>query len=969
MLAETPKPVIKVKSTPGKDRPETSSNNRRCNSSISTIEKSQANDDAAYVRSEVAPGPAEKPRCMYDLPPPSPTNEKLKIQRTPARITSSRKIVTDEPVGSPARSPSMRSIPNRSPERVGDSDAEPAPPSKQQALAPSLAPGSCRAGDSTVAGKDATEGKRHKSAQQSNEDFQAAGVEYHQDDTRHVTENAAGIGAADGAKEQPLWPKPVREAAKFARRGLGLNKQSLGALQDDPLVSSDIAPSVHPERSGSGKESSSRPQPQRRNERRPQTRVNLRSSRCIEETKRSQAHAAESHDTTASPRTAIIAFDQSRPRNQRQQSEKKIGSTLALPDRLPWTDSRSQRPPSVVSAASNLRARKAGARSLIGPPSVDNVPTLQTAAPSNIAENVSDALVGLTKAGKSSSENEVVGQTEVSLQRPSIAHAETNDNCGEAPFDEDNITLVPVADDKMPFSHGGYGAIFRTASQLVMLPPAVRDRLHVVRAQGEITRHNTPTRMGEEPPVNLSFTNSRMTRKRHGAVEQSGQQTLKKHKPMADGDAPAREDGPHFASGPIELDHAGGSFHQPLRASRRRMVRNASQGNVDIGGSPIPKNMVVPENATVLETFSQHAQLPSFDQSVISDAAARRAAAGDHEADKAWFDSILAALPAHSNSLAGNQKRHPAAPQADSAAVTDVVFRALDAERLIISDDSAQPATDPFTSSEEARKEPHKGSSSSQLIEQLRESAPQHGQRRPLRQRQVNANHEAELGDQRHRLVTTNGNARIGEDTATMTRKRKHIAETARNEEHQHARNHRQHHVMTADEQNPEKTLVNSDSEPEPKRARRLPETSKDKPSLAYTSRDEDVGMPAIGTWRHGLQPHQMNLFDELVGISHKLVRHLVDHETAMREAMRDYKARGVRLIEQSEVRQAGVYRRSLDVLEHQRQHQLTRLKELSGNLDGRLGEREQAKAARMQRLTLIDEQQESLKRELAAYA
>nr|POE63185.1 hypothetical protein CFP56_04088 [Quercus suber] len=63
-----------------------------------------------------------------------------------------------------------------------------------------------------------------------------------------------------------------------------------------------------------------------------------------------------------------------------------------------------------------------------------------------------------------------------------------------------------------------------------------------------------------------------------------------------------------------------------------------------------------------------------------------------------------------------------------------------------------------------------------------------------------------------------------------------------------------------------------------------------------------------IGTWRAALRADQIDLFDELVTISHKLVRHLVSHETARSDAVADYQKRGAHIIRTMEATHAAQY-------------------------------------------------------------
>jgi hypothetical protein len=54
-----------------------------------------------------------------------------------------------------------------------------------------------------------------------------------------------------------------------------------------------------------------------------------------------------------------------------------------------------------------------------------------------------------------------------------------------------------------------------------------------------------------------------------------------------------------------------------------------------------------------------------------------------------------------------------------------------------------------------------------------------------------------------------------------------------------------------------------------------------------------------VGDWRNSLKPHQSHLFDSLVIAAHKLVRHMVDHETADRTMVADYRRRGEIIVDE----------------------------------------------------------------------
>lgn len=88
--------------------------------------------------------------------------------------------------------------------------------------------------------------------------------------------------------------------------------------------------------------------------------------------------------------------------------------------------------------------------------------------------------------------------------------------------------------------------------------------------------------------------------------------------------------------------------------------------------------------------------------------------------------------------------------------------------------------------------------------------------------------------------------------------------------------------------------------------------------SSADTSQTDKCNdtMRDISVWRNGLLPHQVDLFDELVSVSHQIIRHLVDHETAARDLVEDYRRRGIRLVEQMESSQTAQYQQYVSGLQ-----------------------------------------------------
>jgi len=200
----------------------------------------------------------------------------------------------------------------------------------------------------------------------------------------------------------------------------------------------------------------------------------------------------------------------------------------------------------------------------------------------------------------------------------------------------------------------------------------------------------------------------------------------------------------------------------------------------------------------------------------------------------------------------------------------------------VIRDAGAPSATDPFTSSEYARKEPSKDSTSSIFAEQMRQQAAQA--------------------------------ASIRQQAAS---------------------------------DDPDKTLV----EPEVCRkteSKRIESVSSDDSSETSASSDETgTTMRDIGIWRSALQPYQLNLFDELVIVSHRLMRSLIDRETASNEVVDDYRRRGTNLVEQMEQAHAQQYQLYVQELGQRKKRLRRELNKCSGQIKGAVAAVKEAKEKR----------------------
>ncbi|KAI4247412.1 MAG: hypothetical protein L6R42_009611 [Xanthoria sp. 1 TBL-2021] len=103
----------------------------------------------------------------------------------------------------------------------------------------------------------------------------------------------------------------------------------------------------------------------------------------------------------------------------------------------------------------------------------------------------------------------------------------------------------------------------------------------------------------------------------------------------------------------------------------------------------------------------------------------------------------------------------------------------------------------------------------------------------------------------------------------------------------------------------PDITLVEAEQpRHQPKRQRRAAPVSSDtsstslSPQTSQSSRGSDPESAARKKWRDALRPHQKDTLDILYEISHKLVGHLIDKETACNDVVDDYQRRGTRFVE-----------------------------------------------------------------------
>ncbi|KAK0776356.1 hypothetical protein LTR91_024709 [Friedmanniomyces endolithicus] len=638
---------------------------------------------------------------------------------------------------------------------------------------------------------------------------------------------------------------------------------------------------------------------------------------------------AESH------RTTIISFGRSGPRNQGTRSAKKSVIGSARTDRTQKRRSKGRSSPAATSTKSYRTDR--------------------TAMPNNVAEDVGDALAGFLKIPANLSGKSVAPDK----TQAAFLHAQSQASRPIAPLrpptdiTDDSWTYVEDAiDGREPQvratvpAQGGKPLkkplVDRTASQLAMPPPALElgstvksgqaTASSAVRRKAAVGQTASVDKEGgkaaTKPSVKRSYEQDSFS---HPAPKKSKRIALDTQRTQAAADHPAA-----IPQAKVTLpEHVPTREPEPRKRAERKISRHASQG-VDINGSPIPKNMVVPENATTLETYTQHAGLSPDQRLPASDTAVRRTMT-DSPTNPTFFEEMLA-VPSHQvKILASNEKRKPASPREDSQAITGVVLGKVNAKQLVMRDGGVPPPTDPFLSSESLRKVPKGPSSSSLFSEELRTRAEQIANKR----RHAALADEEEDPDKTLVQPAPASKRLNGNPTSKRLR------------------------AAFADEDDPDQTLV--EPEPRPKRPKgNATNTRKNASAISAADKENTADMPVIGLWRDALRPHQLNLFDELVAVSHRLVRHLVDHETALHEAVYDYQRRGLNIIEQAELVRAQDYEKSLKQLAREKEAVRQGLRQQSERMRGAMERVLQMKAERSKTDVLLLAEQARLEEMLA---
>lgn len=724
-------------------------------------------------------------------------------------------------------------------------------------------------------GVDVSDAARRETVQ----DFEQAVISYGDDD-----ENAQEIGtlqepsklnalpplhrASDAAPDVPI---KVESMERRPRPMSGNESAPAGNSQKEPIVLSDRNPSSSPTPSPvnpAPKAGETKPliNDVARPTKRPQTPAVVRSSPPIS---RSGGTAL---NTTR--KSTIIGFDKSGPRNQGSLS----GRTPVVPGSV-WT-SRTSVPPSRASLAleaggsrAKLEARRKQGPSS-GAPSMRSTRSQRAAPPPNVAPTAGDALAGFFKKFRkdastpeierwskpiSSAKGETTAQT-ACRQTDDDEFVEIDDYegptlVGNAP--DDDLRPVKTMEEEQP-----------TASQVAMPPPASKPAKQQTAVQAPAVL--TMLASGGEGRTEKSSTkpaDNKVSKRKAATAHEEGP-PAKAAKPIT---RPSMTQNLSTTAANVAAETSQRkwqtqqiSMHNSIQRTTRTVSRHASQGSqtVDLGGSPVPRGLFVTDQDTALEVFVEQTEQSS--DNVVEEAASK------DEKTTLLVDADLAASRAHfappsrkPEILPSNVKPLPASPRAESQAITGVALRRVDPRTLSTRDDDAPSSEDPFTSSEDVRKRPLKGSTSSVFFDQL------------------------------HRQIEKSSQAR---DTNEKSHKRDNVP---------------------------------------PAKARRISITSHGGSSDSSSEAESGPSrMQGLSIWRQALQPHQANLFDELVNVSHRLVSHLVSQEEASRNVVVDYGRRGLRLVEEMEQSHAQQYQEQLHDLKRRKKRMRKDLEKCSRHLD-----------------------------------
>lgn len=594
----------------------------------------------------------------------------------------------------------------------------------------------------------------------------------------------------------------------------------------------------------------------------PQTPAMFKSSPPVKPSKYNETPNGGTGGT--SRKANIISFDELGPRNQGSLSAKTVRASLPSKSALLVSEAGTNR--GELDIRSNNRPRS----------TATNVSTARSsgvAAVGNIAGNVDEALAGFfTKSKPRGPVSEYLPRNKPAFAASQSRQAEAESTLEEGYANIDDLEGTTLAQDELQSEQPR-----PTASQLAMPPPGTN-----------ITKNSADCHASLVPKMLPASTNAAIT------IAEDGVQTIDKahKKRRATDEEEENEKGRKRAKSGMEDrgEERAGAIVGPLNArqssadavgqlSKRKSgkpSRQVSQGNVDRHGSPMPRGLLVAGDASALETFRQRTKL-SCDHKLAEVDNVDSDEHGNKRSVDAQIVNQHNLLPSHQlEVMSSNAKTRPASPRDESQAITEMAIGRVDPETLIIRDAAAHPATDPFTSSGNVRKDCAKAGASFKFAEKFRKHGAADAEG-------ANAYASGKFDDR-------------------------------------------------------EKTLVASEGQ-EQRPLKRMMRFSSDASNASISSGKTNNAVGDTGHRRDALPPYRMKLFDELVAVSHRLMRNLVDRETAARDVVDDYQRRGMSLVQQMEKAHAAQHKQYVQELQQKKKRLKKDLAECNEQLkDAALG-------------------------------
>lgn len=635
-----------------------------------------------------------------------------------------------------------------------------------------------------------------------------------------------------------------------------------------------------------------------------------------------------------SKKPSFISFTKSGPQNQ--------GTLSTGKARPPRRSGRPSEPPDddLPQSRSSKQNKVRGQTSYSSTSTAPNEKSRQHHRPTshkNVAEDVPHALSGFKKS---------IASPVLQNQKRQEAPLEPipDDDEGYAHIDDFDTTVMMAEEDEVACDLGPKEAVQRSRSQIAMpppLPPPPKAPRPAKMAKSSADLPKDVRSMDLDKRVSEDATTKKVSlATKRGYSGESHQdraskrlRTSTQNMAEASQSAKARED-----SNGSHMDQAKSVFSsqktQPVlnparQTSQNPGFRQRSHGSqkVDIQGSPIPAGMIINDKGTVLETFSQQNRLSS-------DGAGRGVAIAEENSSSKAISPVTERLefapPSHqTESMSSNKKRKPSGPEDESQGITKM-DRAHHRQHLV--NEGSGLSTDPFTSAE-GHKRPRQGRSSSELFAQLKAQ---------IQNETVN------------RLKQYPSTPQISDEAIASLRRKPSRQGVREGTTAKFPRQQPKH--------DPDITLVGRESYLG-RSTRAISISSASSHASVTTAESPSSAHEALRVWRNALEPHQMNLFDGLVMVSHKLVRHLVDQETAEKDIAYDYRRHGLNIVEEMERRHARQYKDALKRLRSRRDRSGAKFISYSESLKGKVAEVQKRRRERKETMSAGGEWEQTLQK------